>query len=252
MSDPEKAGYFSPDTFSKLAAAEGCNWWFCSRNKVILWALKQQVGNFHSFLEIGCGTGFVLEGVRKAYPDAALFGSEYFEEGLAFARKRVPTATFSRIDATAMMEADCFDVIGAFDVLEHIEPDEKVLENLARALRSGGAFVITVPQHPWLWSSVDEHACHVRRYVRSELVSKVERVGLRVQYVSSFVSLLLPLMWIARLRARAGPYDPMSEFRIPAWMNRTLESVMRLELNLLELGFRFPVGGSLLLVGRKP
>ena len=242
--------YFLPTMFKKLASEEAGHWWFRARNRVLLWVLARKVGHFRSLLEIGCGTGFVLEGIAKAYPRAELFGSEYFDEGLTFARKRIPSAKFAQLDATVMDEFQCYDVIGAFDVIEHIDQDERVLRNLARALKPEGALIISVPQHRWLWSVIDEHACHVRRYTRLELVDKVKRAGLRVEYVTSFVSLLLPLMWVSRLRSRNGDYDPMREFRIPGWLNRSLEAIMTIELGLLKLGLRFPVGGSLLLVAK--
>ncbi len=242
---------FHVSAFAQLAAAEANHWWFRSRNRVLLWAIAANIKEFWAFLEIGCGTGFVLAGVRSAYPNAQLFGAEYFEEGLRFAQERIPSAVFRQLDATELAEVATYDVIGAFDVIEHIEQDEKVLTNLARALKPQGALVITVPQHRWMWSIVDEHACHVRRYIRAELVEKVKRAGLQVEYVTSFVSILLPLMWLSRLRARPGTNDPMREFRLSGWLNWALEVVMRVELSLLKMGVRFPVGGSLLLIAKK-
>jgi len=227
------------------------HWWFRSRNRLILWALESKVGSFRSFLEVGCGTGFVLQGVQQRFPDAELQGAEYFEEGLVHARRRVPTATFRRLDATTMTDANAYDVIGAFDVIEHIEADETVLKNFANALKPNGTLVISVPQHRWLWSSVDEAACHVRRYSRAELVSKIERAGLRVNYTCSFVSLLVPLILPARFRswnANSGPFD---ELRLAAWLNQCLEWVMKVEFTLIKWGVRFPVGGSLLVVAKK-
>ncbi len=243
---------FPSESFELLAAEEDKHWWFRARNRVILWALKKQVGPFNRFLEVGCGTAFVLNGVRKAYPDANLYGSEYFEEGLVHARKRIPTATFLQIDATAMEDIAQYDVIGAFDVIEHIEQDELAINNLARALRPGGSLLISVPQHKWLWSEVDEFACHVRRYSRSELIQKIESAGLSTKYTSSFVSLLVPLMWLSRVRPSKGEYDPMTEFHIPHWINKSLELVMKLELTLMKMGVSLPFGGSLLVVATKP
>ena len=246
-----KGDYFSPDLFEQLASIEAGNWWFRSRNRILLWALSTRVDSFGSFLEIGCGTGFVLEAIQKAYQNAQVFGSEYFEEGLVFARKRVPSAEFTQLDAASMTEAKCYDVIGAFDVIEHIEQDEKVFSNLARALNTGGKLLITVPQHKWLWSEADEYACHVRRYTRNELVNKAKCAGLTIEYVTSFVSLLLPFMWLARRRGRKENLDPMSEFKIPTLLNRVLELVMVIELQLLKIGVRFNMGGSLLLLAVK-
>ena len=234
-----------------LAEREAGHWWFRSRNRILLWVLKKYVGSFENFLEVGCGTGFVLSAIRNSYPTAELHGSEYFEEGLTHARRRVPSANFSKLDARKMKDDERFDCIGAFDVIEHINEDELVLSKMSRALKQGGALLVTVPQHRWLWSAADEYACHVRRYTRSELVRKVTRSGLTVEYMTSFVSLLVPIMWLSRLRPNNLNYDPMDEFQIPNWLNRLLEMILTFELGLLKIGIRLPFGGSLLLQARK-
>ena len=118
-------------------------------------------------------------------------------------------------------------------------------------IKKRGSLLITVPQHQWLWSVVDEHACHVRRYTKKELVKKVQATGLKVEYVSSFVCLLMPLMYLVRLRAKNSDYDVMSEFEIPGWINSILEGVMNIEFMLLKIGLRFPFGGSLILLAKK-
>ena len=230
---------------------ESGHWWFRSRNRILLWVLKKYVGKFANFLEVGCGTGFVIQAVQEHNPKAVLCGSDYFEEGLVHARKHMPSINFTQQDARKMDDEDLYDVIGAFDVIEHINEDELVLSNLSRALKSRGHLLVTVPQHRWLWSVVDEHACHVRRYTRSELVGKVTQAGLTVNYVTSFVSLLVPVMWFSRLRSNNVNYDPMDEFRIPNWLNSLLEMIMSFELGLLKIGMRLPFGGSLLLLASK-
>lgn len=249
---PHKTANYPSEVFPKLAAAEANHWWFRSRNKILIWAVQNFVRGCRDYLEIGCGTGFVLEGFSRAFPDFNLSGSEYFLEGLAFAKERIPQADFRQLDAIQMKDHELYDCVGAFDVLEHIDDDRKVIQNIHRALRPGGSFLITVPQHRWLWSVVDEHAQHVRRYEKADLISKLESTGFDVVFRSSFVSLLVPLMWLSRLAAnKKENFDPMSEFRISGWLNKALEQLMNLELWLLKIGVRFPVGGSLLVVARK-
>jgi SAM-dependent methyltransferase len=244
--------HYPLDMFNKLAYAEGHHWWFRSRNRILLWVLQNKCLEFCELLEVGCGTGFVLEGIRRTFPNALLTGAEYYEEGLVFARSRIPTAQFVRLDATQMVFRDSFDIVGAFDVLEHIEVDKKALSNFSLALRSGGYLILSVPQHRWLWSLADTHAQHIRRYSRSELVSKVRTAGFQVCYMTSFVSLLLPLMWLSRSFSSNNNYDPMDEFNIPEWLNSALEFIMSLEIVAIKIGFVFPAGGSLLLLARKP
>lgn len=242
---------FPKSAFETLAKAEARHWWFRARNRLILWVIKSRIGSIHNFLEIGCGTGFVLEGIQREYPKAIVSGTEFYDEGLTHARRRLPNANFEQLDARLMTDRERFDAIGAFDVIEHIEEDELVLTNLTRALHKDGHLLLTVPQHKWLWSAADERACHVRRYSRRELIEKVERAGLQIEYITSFVSLLVPLMWLARQRPGQKEAERNSEFNISDRTNRILEFLMKLELNLLKAGVRPTFGGSLLLLAKK-
>jgi SAM-dependent methyltransferase len=242
---------FPEEAFDYLASAESRHWWFLSRNRIITWVLENKVGSLINFLEVGCGTGFVTSGIATAFPALALEASEYFEDGLIYARQRVPQCRFRQLDATAMTEQEAYGCIGSFDVIEHIDADECVLTNFNRALRPGGFLLLTVPQHPWLWSAADDYAHHVRRYTDKELKRKVLHAGFRIVYCTSFVSLLLPLMALQRLSPRNQNYNPDDEFKISPLLNAALYLVMQLELILLRLGLRFPAGGSLLLLARK-
>ena len=243
---------FPVESFARLAKSESTHWWFRSRNEVVIWAIRKYVSHCVDFLEIGCGTGFVLEGISKSFQQFKLSGSEYFDEGLLFAKKRIPSADFRQLDATKMNDVEKYDCVGAFDVIEHIEDDKLVLSNINRSLKPGGFLVVTVPQHRWLWSVVDEHAQHVRRYTKIELAKKVKEAGFEIVMSTSFVSLLVPLMWISRMKTQSKDnFDPMSEFNIPKGLNFLLETIMKFELWLLKCGLSLPIGGSRILVARK-
>src|SRR5215475_3101671 len=60
---------FEAEYFPRLAEQEAGNFWFRSRNRLLVWALRQYFPQAQNFLEIGCGTGFVLSGLRGAFPD---------------------------------------------------------------------------------------------------------------------------------------------------------------------------------------
>ena len=120
-----------------------------------------------------------------------------------------------------------FDVIGAFDVIEHIDEDEDVLREMYSAIKPGGGIILTVPQHDWLWSETDVYAHHKRRYSRKELRSKVERAGFRVEYMTSFVSVLLPALMISRYRIkRAGTFETEMESNVHPVVNRVLTAAL--------------------------
>ena len=246
------AGY-EPDAFAELADLEANNFWFRARNRLVIGALRRHFPHMRRYLEIGCGTGYVLAGVAQGFPDASITGSEVFSVGLPFAASRVGQTELLQMDARHLPYVEEFDVIGAFDVLEHIEEDEVVLSQMLQALQPGGGIVITVPQHPWLWSRQDEYAQHVRRYRVGELREKVRCAGFQVKYATSFVTLLLPAMLASRWlhRRKHATSDPLAELRLPVLLDRPLAGIMHLERLWIQLGVRFPVGGSLLLIARK-
>jgi SAM-dependent methyltransferase len=250
----EESEGFEPDYFARLAELEPGSFWFRSRNRLLCWTLKHYFPDAQSFFEIGCGTGFVLAHIRKEFPQLTVAGSEVFSKGLSFASERLPGVDLFQMDARQIPFENEFDVIGAFDVLEHIGDDELVLSQMHRAVRKGGGILLTVPQHSFLWSEVDEYSRHVRRYSVSELKAKVAQAGFRTLRATSFVSLLLPLMLIARLKQRPAnrEFDPAAEFRLSAPANYLLERVMDAERAMIRLGVSFPAGGSLLLVAKRP
>ena len=247
-------GGFKSSYFSDLARLEEANFWFRSRNRLILWALDKYCPNFQSVLEIGCGTGYVLSGISKQFPRAKLHGSEIFLAGLGFAAERLPSANFMQMDARNIPFEEEFDVVGAFDVLEHIEEDEQTLAQLHAALKPQGVLLLTVPQHAWLWSPIDEYACHVRRYAASELHRKIERAGFQIVRSTSFVTILLPAMMLSRFFQKPvsdEKFDATEELRIPPWLNALFGKLLGVELALIKNGIDLPVGGSRLVVAKK-
>ena len=244
---------YDPAHFSELAELESHNFWFRTRNRLIVWALGRYFPGAARLLEVGCGTGFVLSGIAAAFPALEIAGSEVAAEGLEFAARRVPAARLIQMDARRIPFRGEFDVAGAFDVIEHIEDDRAVLRALRDALTSGGGLLLTVPQHPFLWSEYDVHARHVRRYREDDLRAKLVEGGFEIVRMTSFVTLLLPLMIVSRLTQRSSraDYDPLAELRLAPWLNWALEKTLDFERALIRAGIPFPAGGSLLVVARK-
>jgi SAM-dependent methyltransferase len=244
---------FKADYFSELFKLESGNFWFRARNQLILWALKTYAPHFENLLEVGCGTGFVLHGISGSFPDAKLMGSEVFVDGLSCAARRLPTADLVQMDARKIPFVAEFDVVCAFDVIEHIKQDQLVLEQMHKSLKPGGLLVLTVPQHRWLWSAIDEIACHERRYSRSELEQKVGLAGFSVMRSTSFISALLPLMLLSRMTKKTVPkdFDHRAELRMNPTLNLVLEQILALERSGIKAGVNYPVGGSRLLIARK-
>jgi SAM-dependent methyltransferase len=245
-------GGYDPALFEGLASVEDQSFWFRARNRLIVQLVSERASPGDSFLEIGCGTGYVLRALVRECGLAAT-GTELFADGLEVAQRRVPEAEFVQLDARSMPYHGAFDCAGAFDVIEHIDDDFGVLQGLHQALRPAGYLFITVPQHQWLWSAADTHACHVRRYQRQELVDRVTRAGFTPLRVTSFVTSLLPLMAASRWRERLFPrdYDLLADLVPPRPLNSVFEAMLGFEARLIDRGISLPFGGSLVVVARR-
>jgi len=249
---PARSAEFRPEQYRDIASIEAGHFWFESRTRLILWALTRHFPGARSLFEVGCGTGFVLQAIRRAHPSMALAGSDVGETALAYARSRVPDAHLFVADARALPLRRTYDVVGAFDVLEHIDDDAGALSGIRGAIAPGGGLLITVPQHMWLWSPADESAKHVRRYARGELIARVSGAGFEILHVTSFVSVLLPLMAALRARNRVGTFTPDYQQRYPRVVHAAFGAAMSAERLTIRAGVSWPFGGSLLLAARRP
>ena len=250
---------FDRKSFELLAETEANHFWFVTRNELIGWLITRFAPETRRALEIGCGTGFVLQNIRQSLPKAQLAGSELHTLGLSHARKRCdPSIELFQMDARDGHISNAFDLVGAFDVLEHISEDEKVLSEIYRMLRPGAHLIASVPQHPWLWSTADDLAKHQRRYKIGELAKKASAAGFHICYQTSFVTLALPLMIHSRIVARLKPTPRTldeqtdAEFRLPPMANVILRKLGHAEHRLRRLHLPLPVGGSQVLVAQKP
>jgi SAM-dependent methyltransferase len=244
---------FDRKAFEKLARMEENNFWFQGRNEIILWGIDKYLANKKSFFELGCGTGFVAQGISTVFPSMLLVGGELFREGLFYAKSRSSSSEFIQLDAKKLPFRSKFSAVGAFDVIEHIEEDQRVLSELYNILLPDGFLFVTVPQHKWLWSQVDEQACHVRRYSKEELHKKVIASGFKIVRSTSFVSSLLPFMVFSRLFVEKLRRQSSSgaELEISPILNKIFEIFIKLDLFLIRLGFNLPFGGSRLLIAKK-
>lgn len=255
---------YNPTYFWLLSQVERRHFWFRARNAVIATAVRPYVAGLppgHHVLEVGCGTGNVLQVLERVCPRATVVGVDLFQQGLLYARQRT-AAPLVQADVHAPPFEACFSLVGLFDVLEHIPDDQQVLLNLRELLVDGGRLVITVPAHKSLWSYFDEASHHCRRYEKAELLQRLQQAGYVVERVTYFMASILPWVWLRhrlapRLDRRAEQTLPKSDklaFRelqfIPV-LNELVLLVLLLEARLLAWRGTLPWGTSLLIVARK-
>lgn len=99
-------------------------------------------------LDAGCGEGFTAEIFLSAMPTLKLTGFDPHEPSVELARMRNPRAEFLVGDIYGIpFEDDSFDVVGCFEVLEHLHDAPRALAELARVARD--SVVLSVPHEPF-------------------------------------------------------------------------------------------------------
>jgi len=242
---------FDAKFFDEVDQAERDHFWFHGRMALIEHVLDRFFPRAESFLDVGSGTGHVVAALRRRWPSMQITAAEAFADGLRLTAQRAAGVELVQTDALHLPYDAEFDAVAAFDVIEHIADDGAAVREMVRAVRPGGGLMVTVPQHQFLWSPFDDYVLHHRRYSRAALKRLFNDAGCDVVFATSFVSLLLPAMFLARMFRRARPEDPLSEFRVSGWQNRVGASLLTAERWLIRRGISFPAGGSLLMVARR-
>ena len=252
---PSPSGYDAKH-FEQLIEVEDRHFWFVSRNRTLSTVLAHvTVADNARVLEIGTGTGNTLRVLERAFPGATLVGVDLFEEGLAAARIRT-RAHLVRANIERLPFQSEFAVIGAFDVLEHVEDDRAALTNIRRLLAPDGHLVLTVPACARLWSRFDNDSHHFRRYEPDELRERLVSAGFVVERLTYFFAALYPVLrigrWLSdRLPVRKGASSPVArELRVVPIVNAAAMSILEIEARVASAGFRLPIGTSLVAIAR--
>jgi SAM-dependent methyltransferase len=148
-------------------------------------------------------------------------------------------------------ERESFDLVAAFDVIEHVEDDAGGLRAISERLRPGGWLLATVPAFQFLWSRHDEQHHHKRRYMKSDMIHRVMGAGLDPIRATHFNTLLFPVIAGIRLVRNALRLDS-DDVALPSpGVNRALTAVFSAERHLIGR-VPMPAGVSLMILARKP
>ena len=256
---------YDPGFFAELAGIENEHFWFRARNQVIATLTEQVTKNLadgYRVLEVGCGTGNVLRALQRACPRGVVVGMDLFAEGLAFARTRV-SCPLVQGNLEQQAFGVQFDLIGAFDVVEHLSDDLQAFRTIHSMLKPDGMFLLTVPAHQSLWSYFDEVSHHCRRYESVDLRRKLNLCGFEIQFLSQFMASIFPLIWLVRRirsirrrndNSKAAESDrtlSLQELEIVPVLNGLLSFVLAQEAKLVGSRFVLPFGSSLIVIAKR-
>ena len=229
-------------------------WWFRGKKFLLEMLLRIHLENSNDgkLLDIGCGTGMILD-LLNSYGTG--YGVELSALAIKILRgKKQKLIAQSDANRTMPFKNNVFDTVTCLDVLEHIENDMDLIKEMVRICKPGGIIFITVPAMGFLWSYHDKALHHKRRYTKRPLVNKIIELDAELVKSSYFnVTSLFPLLIFRKLKsvlARNG-YSKSDFFvPVPGWINELLFFYYISELNLLRI-MNIPFGVSLLIALKK-
>lgn len=240
---------------------EDTHWWFATRTLAIekfLDAMPQKQNL--DVLDVGCGAGNMIHHLAQY---GRVRGIEVDARPVKIAQERGYDVRLGDATREIPFPDASFDLVTALDVIEHVDADEKILQEAFRVLRPNGYVLITTPAFQWLWSHNDELNAHKRRYRAKELRVKMERAGFEVTRLSYNNFLVFPLAaGMIALKNATGKnaelkshhfdddaYQVDMEPVAPA-LNAILRGVGEAE-NAILGAVNLPLGTSLIALGKK-
>lgn len=215
--------------YQQMAELDDRHWWYRARRKIIADLIRREgcLPPNGQLLEIGCGTGHNLAMLSGF---GHVDGLELDDEARAISEKRFGRAIMSSpLPELAGVPDRHYDLIGAFDVIEHIDDDHAALASIATKLKSGGRFIMTVPAHQWMWTAHDMVNHHKRRYSKRSLKALVEGSPMKLEKLGYFNSLLFPLAIVERAASKVRGKEAADVKLPPAPLNKALEKIFEAE-----------------------
>lgn len=227
------------------AGVDGQHFWFRGKNLLIEFLLsKAYQGTNAKILNVGVGTGDDLASIKKfgqiCVLDVDQQALDMIPQELVIEKKLADVCAIPYPD-------NSFDLVVAFDVMEHVQDDQAMANEIERVLKPGGHFVFTVPAFNFLYSGHDQALHHFRRY-NQKMIKPVMKNFTKITMGYWFYFLFLPA---AAMRLLNKKSTASSMFRIPTWMNAFFYEILRCENWLMDRGLTFPFGLTLYGVYKK-
>ena len=242
------------DVYRRMAEIQDRHWWYEGRREILASLITRlNLPKSIRILEAGCGPGANLKMLSRFGEVSAFepddFAINYCREHSGIPAERLSTGFLP----TPIPFQQPFDLVGAFDVIEHVEADLESLKALCELTTPGGYALFTVPAFPFLWSQHDVVNHHKRRYVRDDFAALLEKSGYKINYISYYNITLFPLVAAVRfikksLNIKDKPDEALPRFDFINHVLRLIFTAEKFVLGRIPL----PFGVSIIAVCQRP
>lgn len=226
-------------------------WWYRVRSRLLSTVLEPFAGDAARVLDVGSADG----------PSVGWLRGRELHVSLDLDPRGLESGGVCGSALELPFRDGSFDIVSAFDVIEHCDPESGVVAELTRVLRPGGHLLVSVPAYQWAWSDFDEVNGHHRRYTRPRLVAALTDQGLAVQRSTYAFSSMFPLFVAERVvrrlrsaRRSDGPREAADVVELPQtsrWMDRILMALGSFDARWLSRR-DLPFGSSVVAAATRP